>query len=522
MRWDEKTQVFGRAVGIICVVTVLLLAGPACAVLEEELPRAQTRMSRRECISAALENNLDIKISRIEPLSAAARITGAWGPYDPALTGGISMAERKYPGGLIDIQGVTIRAPSSKVAFVRGNLGLQGLIPTGTSYNLAYSSRRHKSYGGSVFGGGGGEPAEYTGDISLELTQSLLRGLGLDVNLAQIHIAAINKEISEFELMRTVMQTVADVQSAYWELVFARENLEVRKKSLAVARDLLDRNRRRLAIGTAARFEVDQAEAGVAVREADIIAARAAVRDAEDRLKQVMNMRDDEAYWTAEIVVTDTAEMVDRAISLDDEIRLAHAERPEILQARKNIEAAETNLRVARNRVLPQVDVFGSYGFSSRQLSYPKELEYLVRADDYAYAYGVTASVPIGNRTARAERIAAEHALKQAKLQLERFKHNIAVEIRQAVRNVTTNMRLVDANRATRELREKTLDDEQTRYEVGVSTSYQVLEVEEQLAEARSGELRAIIDYRKALVALDLADGTILPKNNIAFVAEEL
>jgi len=525
MNWYATRRCFGLIIGGICILLAASVSRSANGDVDEEPARPQMQMSCKQCIAEALENNLDIRISRIGPLSAETDIMQAWGAYDPELTGSISMMEDVTPGGLVNVAGIALRAPSRKTDIAVGELGFRGLIPTGTSYDLSYRSLRLKQYGESFFdfgGGGDSDPAEYTGEVRFQLTQSLLRGLGLDVNLAQIRVAAINRDISEFELMRIVMQTVATVQTEYWDLVFARENLEVKKKSLAVAEDLLDRNRRRLAIGTAARFEVDQAEAGVAMREAEIIAALTAIRDAEDQLKKVMNMREDDEYWVVEVVPADPPELIERAVDLDEEIGLAFEKRPEILQAKRNIEAAEMNERFARNQVLPQLDIFGSYGFNSKELTYHKEVEYLVRGDDYSYRYGLTGSIPIGNRAARARRISAEHALKQAKLQLQREKHNVGVEVRQAVRSVATNLRLVDANRATRELREKTLADEQTRYEVGVSTSYRVLEMEENLAEARSSELRAVVDYRKALVALDLADGSILEKSNIEFVTEEL
>jgi len=530
-------QKTGRTIGLMlrgaCIAAALFIAGPACGDLEEEPVRPQMNMGRKECIAETLRNNLDIKISQIGPLTAEANVTQAWGTYDPLLTGNISASGTKGAPSPFDIEQLFF---GSRTEGVQGQLGIGGNLPTGTMYDLSYNSMRRRFYSKEpVYVDHDGDPstppvlrfnrhsstAEYDGNIALRLTQSLLRGRGLDVNMTQIRVAAKNRNISEFELMRVVMQTVSTVQSAYWELVFARENLEVKKKSLAVAMDLLDRNRRSHAIGTLARFLVDQAEAGVAVREADIIAARTAVRDAEDQVKQVMNMPDEDRYWTVEIVPADQAEVVERAVDLDEEIRLARELRPEILQAHKNIEICELNELYARNQVLPQFDVFGSYGFNSAQLSYNRELEYLSRGDYYSYSYGLTGSIPIGNRVAKAQRISAKHSLKQAKLQLKSLEHNIGVEVRQAARGVATNRRLIDANRATRVLREKTLQDEQTRFEVGVSTSYQVLEKEEDVATAHSSELRAIVDYRKSLVTLDLADGTILIKNDVEFVAED-
>ena len=522
MVYHRIRRTLGWVIGGACVVAVQFMCGPTYSDLEDEPVRAEMSLTRAQCVAVALRNNLNIKVSQIDPLKADANVTQAWGTYDAQVTSSLTVAEDKQPGGLIDVQGLPIRAPSSTAEHVRGQVGLQGQIPTGASYDMSYDSTRFGYHAGALFGEEEDLPAEYTGQVRLQLTQSLLRGLGLDVNLTQIRTAAANKEVSEFDLKRVLMQTVADVQSAYWELVFAREDLGVKNRSLEVARDLLQRNQRKFALGDGSQFLVDEAEAGVATREAETIAARAAVRDAEDELKRVMNMSDTEEYWGAEIVPADQAEMVERIVDLDEEIRLARNLRPEVMQTKKNIEIAEMNESYERNQLLPQLDVFGSYGFNSREPTYHREIEYMTRADDYSYSYGLTGSIPIGNRAAKGRRIIAEYDLKQAKLRLKVLERDIGVEVRRAVRSVATNRRLTGANRTTRELRRKTLEDEQTRFEIGLSTSYRVLEKVEDLAQARSNELRAIVDYRKAIVALDLADGTILTKNNIEFFSDNI
>ena len=312
----------GQSIGCIlrgvCVAAILLVTGSASGEVDQEPVRPVMNMSRNQCITEALQNNLDIQISRIGPLTAEANVMQAWGAYDPLLTGNISASGNKGAPSPFDLNQLFF---GSRTEYVQGQLGVGGNLPTGTAYDLTYDSLRQRYFSKEpifidldnnpntepVFAGfdRSSSTAEYDGNIALRLTQSLLRGRGLDVNMTQIRVAAKNRNISECDLMRVVMQTVSAVQSAYWEVVFARENLEVRKKSLAVAMDLLERNRRSHAIGTLARFLVDQAEAGVALREAEIIAARTTVRDAEDQLKQVMNMPDDNRYWAAEIVPAD-------------------------------------------------------------------------------------------------------------------------------------------------------------------------------------------------------------------------
>lgn len=497
---------------VIYAIACFMISYPVHA----ESARPQVEMSRQRCIANALENNLDIKISQIDPLRGETAIDEARGVFDPLVDASIIDGESTSPRGLIDVQGIRIERPAVRNTFRRMQFGLTGTVPTGTTYALTYEGTKYDSVqGSSELGPREDSATQYQGSMQLQLTQSLLQGWGLDVNLAQIRIAAINKDMSESRLTRVIMETVASVQDAYWDLVFAREDLEVKRKSLVVANDLLDRNRRKLAIGTAARFEVDQAEAGVAVREADIIAAEAGIRFAEDQLKFVMNLRDDAQYWDMEIVPVDTAEVIVRRVGIDQAIESALALRPEIRQAENNIDAAKMALVSAHNQVLPRLDLTASYGYGALRPSRSREIEYLARAQDYSYTYGIVGSIPIGNRTAKARYSDAKHVAKQAGLRLKALKKSTAIEVRQAVRAVTTNLKLVEANRATRELREKTLEDEQTRYQVGVSTSYQVLEVEEDLATARSAELSAIVNYRKSLVNLDLADGTILEKNGI-------
>jgi outer membrane protein TolC len=297
-------------------------------------------MSRKQCITEALRSNLDIKISRIGPLIAEANVMRTWGAYDPLFTGNISASGNKGAPSPFDVQQVLF---GERTEGVQGQLGVGGNLPTGTAYDLTYDSMRQRYYSKDPIYDDYGEIVGFDrssssavdgGNIALQLMQSLLRGRGLDVNMTQIRVAAKSKNVSECDLMLVVMQTVSAVQSAYWELVFARENLEVKKKSLAVATDLLDRNRRSHAIGTLARFLVDEAEAGVAVRKADIIAAQTTVRDAEDLLKQVMNMPDTDRYWTAEVVPADQAEVVERIVDLDEEIRLAREPCPEATSGR--------------------------------------------------------------------------------------------------------------------------------------------------------------------------------------------
>jgi len=512
-------ELFGIFVAVLCCAS--FVGRSACAqgmlpgIDEEDLRRSIT-LTAKECLAIALESNLDISISKYDPLISEADVTQAKGEFDPIWSLNFTESEEKTPtSAMYELFGVPVDAIWDKTTLF--DTAFEGKAPTGTMYSLNFGSIRSES----TFTEYRGMGAEYRGTADLTLSQPLLRNFGLDVNLARIRIARNNKDISEEQLAQTVMDTAAHVFNAYWDLVFARENVVVVRQSLRNARDLLEQNRLRVEVGTAAPIQVRQAEAGVKRREAEVISAIAAIRDAEDRLKLLLDVHKDATLWAQAIMPADKPLMIMR--SLDEELSYAAAleKRPELVQAEKTLENTETLVRVNKNALLPTVDLQGSYGFNSLRGSFDNEVEYLVRGDDWKFFYGVVGRIPIGNRLAKGAYVRSQYERERAELAIRKLEQAIRLEIRTAIRQVETNRQLVETNATATKLQEQTLEDEKKRYEVGVSTSYRVLEFEEDLARARSDELRALVDYRKALISLDRAEGTILERYNIELVSPE-
>jgi len=481
--------------------------------IDDHDTRESVVMAARDCLAIALESNLDIAISKYDPLISEAELMQAWGEFDPLWSVNWLEREEKTPtSAMYEIFGVPVDSLWEKTTTV--DTALEGKAPTGTTYSLNFGSIRSESTFTEFRGG-----PEYRGSAELILSQPLLNGFGLGTNLARIRIAKNNRNMSEEQLALTVMDTVAQVLGAYWELVFARENLVVARQSLRNARDLLEQNKLRVEVGTAAPIQVRQAQAGVKRREAEVISAIAAIRDAEDRLKLLLDVHEDAALWAQAIMPADKPSMIMR--SLDEELSYAAAleKRPEIVQAEKQLENAETLVALNKNALLPTVDLQGSYGFNALRGSFEKEAEYLARADDWKFFYGVVGRIPIGNRAAKGAYVRSQYERERAELAIRKLEQAIRLEIRTAIRQVETNRQLVETNAIATKLQEQALEDEKKRYEVGVSTSYRVLEFEEDLARARSNELRALVDYRKALISLDRAEGTILERYNIELVS---
>jgi outer membrane protein TolC len=317
------------------------------------------------------------------------------------------------------------------------------------------------------------------------------------------------------------MDTVSQVLGAYWDLVFARENLGVARQSLRNARDLVEQNKLRVEVGTAASIEVRQAEAGVKKREAEVISAIALIRDAEDVLKLMLNVHENTELWSQAVVPADKPTLIMRALDEDLSYATALQKRPELAQARKGVENSEVLVRLNRNALLPTINLQGSYGFNSLRNGFNEEVDYLVRGDDWKFFYGVVGMIPVGNRLAKGQYLQSQYERDKMQLAVRKVQQTIRVDVRSAIRRVETNSKLVETDAVATKLQERALEDEKKRYEVGVSTSYRVLEFEEDLARAKSNELKALVDYRKALIALDRAEGVILDRHNVEFVSPD-
>ncbi len=509
-------ELFAILVAVLCCgfcVTRSACAQGTLPGIDEEDPRKSISLTAKECLAIALESNLDISISRYDPLISDADITQAKGEFDPIWSLNFTESEEKTPTpAMYEIFGVPVDSIWDKTTLF--DTSFEGKAPTGTMYSLNFGSFRSESTFTEFTGG-----AEYRGTADLTLSQPLLRNFGLDVNLARIRIARNNQDISKEQVAQTVMDTAARVFNAYWDLVFARENVVVVRQSLRNARDLLEQNKLRVEVGDAAPFQVRQAEVGVKRRESALISTIAAVRGAEDLLKMLLDVHDNSVLWEEAIVPADKPLMVMRA--LDEEVSYATAldKRPELIQGKTAIKNSELAVRLKRNALLPSVDLQGSYGFNALESNFGNEWDAVWGGDDWKFFYGVTGKIPVGNRLAKGAHLRSRYELEKAQLTLRKLEQAIRLEVRTAIREVETNRKLVETNATATKLQERALEDEKKRYEVGVSTSYRVLEFEEDLARARSDEIKALVDYRKALINLDRAEGMILERYGIEFAS---
>ena len=486
------------------------------AAIEGETSGETVRLSLAECVQIALQENPQILVDRYEPLKADADILSARGEFDPAIqsTGTYNRSSVSADQQTQQFGGVT----SVESYRTTVNSAVAGKLHYGTQYNLALNMQKEEStYGGFI--------EEFSGNLALTLTQPLLRGFGKEANLVRVRAAQNARKVGVAQLRLTIMTSIADVIRGYWDLVGAIENVRVQEGALRNAERLMETSATREEIGTAAELEVLQAKAGVATRQSELISSRSRVADAADRLKQLLGMRDGTMFSRAQIVPIDRPNMEDITIfnpadfeaSLDVSIGRALEHRPELEMSDLEIANAELDILQARNQNLPQFDLTGTYGRGGRDHKLRQTLYGIREAQDKFYSYGFQASIPIRNRAGRGTLMRGELTGRQAEQRREQTRQNLMLNVQLAARNVATNRVLVESNRQARRMQEVNVVAEEKRLLLGVTTSYQVLQVQEDLTAAQTQEVQAQIAYEQSLVDLQLAEGMLLDNLGVTF-----
>jgi len=409
--------------------------------------------------------------------------------------------------------------------------GIAQTLPTGGDYSLRWDSSRSTVAGGGTF-----VNPQYGNGLDFSFKQPLMRNFGVDITRRSITIARNNLGITEGAFRTAVMDTVRATERAYLDLVYARRAVDVVKESLFLARDQARITQIRIDVGASAPLDILQPRVTIATTEEQLITAVATVRNAEDRLRALLNLPTSD--WDRAIVPADDITYTPVTIDAQQAVQQALANRPEMTQQRLATDNARVQALYTRNQVLPAVDFSVNYGLSglagrsavfddegnaigSRSTPYSDTFSQIGGLDFPNWNVGFTFALPVLNIGARANARAAELDLEQSKTTQAQTQQNIAVEVRTAVRAVDQFAQTIAATRAAREAAEQNVDAERKRYENGMTTNFQVLEVQQQLSDARVRELQAIVGHNDAVSAFHRAVGDILDIHSITFKAPE-
>ncbi len=500
---------------IVLAVTCLLLPNHSWG-LDATQP---VSVERREAVSLAdaavraLQHNLDITISRHTKESRLADITIEQAKFDPTLSLNgqynrtVNPLNRPIFGGTGGaLNQITLFDQRTHAVTVDANTNLI----TGGNIDVNYSPQRN-SINQSVAEGFLFNPA-WTGGLAFTITQPLLRNAGVAINTTFISIAQNNAIVEQHVFRDRVMTVVASVEQIYWELVFANENLKVAQAALKAAEELLATNRAKAQAGVMTLVDVLQAETAVASRVEQTLLAEKAIRDQEDQLRRLLNPGEEELRQDVRLTPADGPVTVLEPLSLQEAIDMAIAQRPEMTQAKKQVESGELNKQFARNQLLPTLSLQGTIGLAGLGGDYGESLTRNFNGDFYNYGAGLVLSYPLGNRAAISTYNKRKLEAKNAEVALESVRQQIIVGVREAVRRVQTDFKRIETTRSARIMAEKQLEAELERLKVGLSTTRFVLDFQRDLATAQGHELRAIVDYNKSLSNLARHKATTLDR----------
>jgi outer membrane protein TolC len=505
------------------------------------------QLSLQDCIELTLKHNLDLKIDRYNPEIQLFTLEAYYGYYDPNLN--LSGQHSHDQAGSRILSGGFFVAGSSsdQDSF---NATLTGNLPWGTTYTLGTLSPIQDTTGTTgttrnttnidfftpvtilpATNGfvpvttlvphfaqvGGTQPFENSsGVVGLQVDQPLLRNFWIDSNRLNIRVGKNRLKYSEETLRLQLMQTITSLEQAYFDLIYSRENVLVQEKAVELAERLVAENRKKLEVGTLAPLDLQSAEAQAATSRAAVIKARADLGTQERVVKLLIT--DEYSTWASlELVPTGTLTAQPPIVNLQDSWSKGLVQRPDIVQAKLDVEQAGIQLKYDRNQLFPQLDLFATAGYSGTGKEYSDALNLIAERDLPTYLIGGKFSFPLSNRAARNNYKLGKATLEQKVLTFKRLEQTTMIAIDNDIGNIRAYFDQVHATRAAREYQEAALDAEQKKLESGKSTTYTVLQVQRDLTTARGQEIQALDSYNRTLSQLSLDEGSTLERLGIHF-----
>jgi HAE1 family hydrophobic/amphiphilic exporter-1 len=477
--------------------------------------RAQTspdtvRLTVDDAVTMALEHNIDLNADRLDPRISDTRVAAAFGAFKPTFTSNVQRNSQVQPPA-----NFLVPVATESIA-VTSNTSLTQRLPWfGTSYSLSWSATHtnSNSFLNSY------NPLMQSG-LGINVSQPLIRDVSIDPARQQLAVSRTNRDIAGTRLRESVVHTTANVKAAYWNLVSAVANVEARRSALALAEELVRVNKAKVDVGTSPPLDLVSAQAEVAANQEQLIIAETAVKQTEDRLRMLIFDTTARDSWKIRIEPVDAPPLATPTVDVDAAVARALSGRADLLRAQKEIDNARIGLQYAGNQRLPDVRLNASYqasGLGGTQVlrtggfpgtivgpgavtDFGRVLNQLFARDFPTWSAGVSVSYPIGESAEQANYVRAKLEQSQTAERLKSAQARAIQQIRDAAWKIDMNAKRIETTRAARELAEQRLDAERKRLEVGMSTSFLVIQAQRDLAQATTNELGAVLAYDLALV----------------------
>jgi outer membrane protein len=472
-------------------------------------------MTLEDAVRRAIDNNLEMAVERLNPQTFDFTLASLRANYKPNATSQFGRRDNVRPPTNL------LNPGSPNVSTMTYNSGILQNIPWGGgNYSLTFNNNKVVSPTDQL----ARFDPQFNSSYLFSYTQPLLRGFRIDQTRQQMQTAVINRDNAELNLKARTTNTLAAVRAAYWDYVYSIQAVDVARQSLALASKLLSDNKIRVEVGTMAPMDVVQAEAEEATRQQALTTATATMRTAELSLKRLIVSGTNDPLWAQHIEPTDRPDFQTVSIDVEGAVRSALQQRTDLQIARNAFEANNVLLKSQRDQSLPDVDALVTYGASGlggvqwnlvgsgleqqRQGilvdgGYNKALSTLLNREFPNWQFALNVNYPIGGNAAQAQAARTRLLIQQNQAQIRASELTVATEVTNAALQVTNSTEALAAARAARDLSQRRLDAEMSRFEVGMSNNYQVVQSQRDLREAQNSELRALLNYRKALVEFD-------------------
>jgi outer membrane protein TolC len=458
-------------------------------------PAQELTLSVEQTVMLTLAHNQDLKTRQLAPVIAGAFEQMEKGRYDPELFAQIGVSKQ------------AVSSSDSGDLAVDAAAGIRKASPLGTTFGLETGLEQDRA-------------SRITDTdkarITLSVTQALLQGAGPAGGLVTIRQSELETRASIHELTAYVQALVAETEIAYWQYVLARQEHAIVERSLAVSRKQRTDVQHQIDVGLLPRNEQAAVQSEVARREQALIESANQVEAYRMTLLHLMNPGSTGYLDRRVVPASDPVIDPDPVTDIDDRTALAIKMRPDLAEARLRLQQQRLETIVTRNGLLPRLDFFMDLGFAGFSRRSSDAFRSLDNGDIELFA-GLSLSRFVGNRPARARHQAAMATRQQSMKALENLEQSIHLDVRLAVNEIERARQQIHASRVTRRSEEQTVQAEIERFNVGAGTALLVAQAQRDLLVSQIAEVRAVIQYRIALIRLFLAEGSLLARRGIVF-----
>lgn len=472
------------------------------SIAQEDLtsPTKVLNLKINDAIMIALDRNKSLKIQKLNPKISELSIQQAKGSFDPNFSAKGSVSEDRAQVKNIDGN------DDDKLSHSRNtSMSIDGRLYTGTNYSLSTSNNRSET----------GSDENYSASYQFQITQNLLKGFGLPVNLANIKLAENRYKISKSAFRNALINLVYNVQNNYWNLYLAKETVRIRKEALNVAKEQKILTKELVRLGKVAEIELLSADAEEASRYSNLINAESELKKQNLQLIKLLSPEDSPILWDNLIITDEKPEMAFEDININDHVEIAKKYRPDLEQAKIDLENGELEVIQTKNGLMPKLDFVAGFGSRGRENEFDDSYG---TASEFKYTnwnLGLEFSTSIMNRSARAQYKRARFSKLQAMESIDNLEEQIELEIRIGAIEIERTNQQIDATKAAKKLSEESLRAEKEKFRVGRSTNLLVSQAQRDFISAEINELNAVVGKIKSYIDFYKLEGSILYRNGL-------